>query len=79
MRVGVHRPATVLLRAGQRDTLPVPRAGDMIDTREATRDAAREIGGATSVITSIGQNPFTETIYFHKYSVYEGFLGKNTR
>jgi hypothetical protein len=51
----------------------------MIDTREATRDAAREIGGATSVITSIGQNPFTETIYFHKYSVYEGFLGKNTR
>jgi len=29
--------------------------------------------------TSIGQNPFTETIYFRKYSVYEGFLGENTR
>jgi hypothetical protein len=28
---------------------------------------------------SIGQNPFTETIYFRKYSVYEGFLGENTR
>jgi hypothetical protein len=31
------------------------------------------------VATSIGQNPFTETIYFRKYSVYEGFLGENTR
>ena len=30
-------------------------------------------------ITSIGQNPFTETICFRKYSVYEGFLGENTR
>jgi len=30
-------------------------------------------------ITSIGHNPFTETIYFRKYSVYEGFLGENTR
>jgi hypothetical protein len=29
--------------------------------------------------TSIGQNPFTETIYFRKYSVYEGLLGENTR
>jgi hypothetical protein len=29
--------------------------------------------------TSIGQNPFTGTIYFRKYSVYEGFLGENTR
>ena len=29
--------------------------------------------------TSIGHNPFTETIYFRKYSVYEGFLGENTR
>ena len=29
--------------------------------------------------TSIGQNPFTETIYFRKYSVYEGLFGENTR
>ena len=29
--------------------------------------------------TSIGHNPFTETIYFRKYSVYKGFLGENTR
>jgi hypothetical protein len=33
------------------------------------------------MFTSIGHNPFTgtETIYFRKYSVYEGFLGENTR
>jgi hypothetical protein len=33
----------------------------------------------SKIITSIGQNPFTETIYFRKYSVCEGFLGENTR
>jgi hypothetical protein len=29
--------------------------------------------------TSIGQNPFTETIFLRKYSVYEGLFGENTR
>ena len=29
--------------------------------------------------TSIGQNPLTETIYFRKYSVNEGFFVENTR
>jgi len=35
--------------------------------------------GEKEANTSIGQNPFTETIYFRKYSVYEGFSGENTR
>ena len=36
---------------------------------------ANDVAGSTS----IGQKPFTETIYFRKYSVYKGFFVENTR
>jgi hypothetical protein len=47
--------------------------------RQASGNATLHGSALSRGKTSIGQNPFTETIYFRKYSVYEGLLGENTR
>jgi hypothetical protein len=63
------------------------RAGDMMDAGSmaaeiqqvydrAACELARQVGSGEICFTSIGQNPFTETIYFRKYSVTRGFRAK---
>ena len=63
-------PATAVAAA----PLPAPTM------RSSSLSYVRNVAPLTARLpTSIGQHPFTETIYGSKYSVYEGFLGENTR
>ena len=57
--------------------VPSPRAGVSTRSVAAYPPAfSHSTVSAAVATTSIGQNPFTETIYFRKYSVLRGVFGR---